>query len=52
MTEAQEIARNAKKALKTGKITKAQYNDVRLMLVMAHYEKKLFGKYRETKGQK
>ena len=52
MTEAQEIARNAKAALKAGKITKAEYNDVRRMLIMTHYEKRLFGKYPETKGQK
>ena len=51
MTEAQEIARNANALKKAGRITKAEYNTVRMMLIMDFIEKKLFGKYSEAKGQ-
>lgn len=50
MTEAQEIARNAKAALRRGEITKEQYDDVRRMLITDFVEKKLLSKY-QTKGK-
>ena len=55
MTEAEErrqIARNANALKKAERITKAEYNTVRMMLIMDFIEKKIFGKYPETKGQK
>ena len=54
MTEAEErreIARNAKTALREGKITQAQYNDVRVMLIVTKLEQQILGKYPEAKGQ-
>lgn len=52
MTEAQQIACNAKAALRSGEITQEQYDDVRRMLVTDFLEKKLLSKYHETKEQR
>ena len=49
MTEKIEILRNARAALKRGEITRQQYNDVRLMVRRYEIEKKILGKYPETR---